>query len=125
MLVSNEGKIIALDTGEDSKFNPQGKAGNGVAGMKLPADGTIIAAFKVADDDLVFTQSLDGWKVTAASDIPSKGRGATGVMVHKLRQGDETVVEARAAKEFASGGKPLKVTSRSTATGRGTVSLDD
>lgn len=124
MLVSNEGKIIALDTGEDSKFNPQGKAGNGVAGMKLPDGASVIAAFKAADDDKVFTQSLDGWKVTESSDIPSKGRGAGGVMVHKLRQGDETVVTAAAAPEFTSGGDSLAVTARSTATGRGTVVLD-
>ena len=46
-------------------------------------------------------------------------------MVHKLRQGDETVVEARVSKEFASGGKPLAVSKRATATGHGTVALDD
>ena len=92
--------------------------------MKLPAGATVVAAFKAADDDKVFTQSLDGWKVTASDDIPSKGRGAGGVMVHKLRQGDETVVTACAAPEFTSGGDALAVTARSTATGRGTVVLD-
>lgn len=92
--------------------------------MKLPDGAIVIAAFKATDDDKVFTQSLDGWKVTESADIPSKGRGAAGVMVHKLRSGDETVVTALAAPEFTAGGDALAVTSRSTATGRGTVVLD-
>lgn len=125
VLVSSEGKVIALDTGEDSKFNPQGKAGGGVAGMKLPADGSVVAAVVVKDDEVVFTQSLDGWKVTASSEIPSKGRGTMGVMLHKLREGDETVVSARAGASFSAGGEELEPTDRTRATTKGNVVLDD
>lgn len=123
--VSSSGKILALETGEDSRFNPQGKAGNGVAGMKLGEGDSVVAGFVLHENDSVFTQSIDGWKVTKGTDIPSKGRNTTGVMVHKLRAEDVAVVTADARPTFTAQGKELKPTARSKATQRGSIMLDD
>lgn len=125
LLVASDGNILRLNTSQDTgKFNAQGKAGNGVAGMKLKDGATVVAAAKVTDNDLVMTLSIDGWKVTRISDIPTKGRGAGGVMVHKLRAGDEgvhTALTTSADQGFILDGKKAKVSARATATSKGQV----
>ena len=117
LLVSRAGKALRVSTDPDSgKFNPQGIAGNGVKGMTLDAefDGdTVVGAFPVTDDLQVLTLSDLGWKVTRASDIPVKGRGAAGVVVHKLTSKETGVHTAAVGKSFTVNGAAAKATSRS------------
>lgn len=121
MLVSSQGKALALDT---AAINPQGKAARGVAGMKLPEDTRVIAGFAASEADILVTQSIDGWKATACADINTKGRGAGGVTVHKLRKDDTAVVSAACSAKPTAGGKELKPTAPSRATQHGTITLD-
>ena len=120
-LVASHGKALALDT---AAINPQGKSGPGVAGMKLPDDERIIAAFAATPGDIMVTQSIDGWKATACDEVNTKGRGAGGVVVHKLRKGDTAVVSAVCSANPTADGKELKPTARARATNRGTIELD-
>lgn len=123
-LVSTEGKVLMLDTSEDSTLNPQGIAGNGVAGMKLPSDVAVIAGFAVEDSDVVVTMSEDGWKAVSSEDVPTKGRGSQGVRVHTLRKGETTITQAFAGSNLTSGGESVTVSTRAQATNKGTIVLD-
>lgn len=122
VLVSSEGKVLRLDT---AKINPQGLAGSGVAGMKLPEDTRVVYAAVAGDDSCLFTASLDAWKVTGVKDIPVKGRGAAGVMVHKLRKNDTGVFQAAVAcveESFVIHGKKAAVQTRAAVTHKGNAS---
>ena len=125
VLVSTEGKVLRLSTDQESgKFNPQGIAGSGVAGMKLPDGAFIAGAAPITDTDVLLTISIDGWKVTPADkkNIPVKGRNGGGVGLHTLRKGDEGVYEIRVAPAdpgFIINDKPVKPTKRSASTQKG------
>lgn len=121
LLVTSAGKVLALDT---DSINPQGKAGRGVAGIKLVDDSVLAAALTAREGDHLYTQSVDGWKITNTDDINSKGRGSQGVGVHKLRKDDPAVTSAAVAASFSSQGKQLSSTPPARATNRGTVELD-
>ena len=76
--MTRAGKVLRIDP---SVVNPQGAAGNGVAGIRLAdGDDAVIAALPItgADDEALLSVSEKGWKVTACSDIPVKGRGGGG-----------------------------------------------
>jgi len=81
------GKRTQLD-----KFNRQGRGGQGVRGIKITERrGAVVAAFMVGLDDEIFVISSGGTVIrTAARDISSQGRDATGVRVMNLGV-DETV----------------------------------
>ena len=78
------GKRTQLD-----KFNVQGRGGQGVIGIKLTAArGSVVSAFMVGLDDEIFLISNTGVTIrTAVRGISSQGRGATGVRVMNLDQG--------------------------------------
>lgn len=119
ILVSSEGKVLRVDM---AKINTQGLAGSGVAGMKLPEGVSVVTAAVAGDEDCLLTQSAQAWKVTGVSDIPVKGRGTAGVMVHKLRKGDEQVFAAEVASKeqsFIVNGKKAKIQSRAAVTTKG------
>lgn len=120
--VSSSGKVLRIPV---SKINPQGRAGSGVAGMKLDDEEHVVYANVVTDDDVLLTVSVDGWKVTRCVDIPPKGRNSMGVMVHKLRRGDTGVYTgdcAPSSQGFVVEGKKAKISSRSATTNKGTIS---
>ena len=78
-LVTRRGKVLRIDP---AAVNPQGAAGNGVAGVKLAAeDDAVIAALPVScgNGEAILSISEKGWKVTEVADIPVKGRGGAGV----------------------------------------------
>lgn len=122
LFASSSGKVLRIPI---SKINAQGRAGNGVAGMKLEDGEQVIYAASATDNDVLLTVSVDGWKVTRCNDIPPKGRNSMGVMVHKLRRGDTGVYVgdiAPAIDGFLIEGKKAKVSGRSIATNKGTIS---
>ena len=120
-LVASHGKALALDT---TAIRPQGKAARGVAGMKMPEDTQVIAGFAAGAGDIMVTQSIDGWKATACDEVNTKGRGAGGVVVHKLRKGDTAVVSAVCSAKPTANGEEVKPTAPARATNHGTIDLD-
>ena len=71
------------------RFNAQGRGGPGVIGMKLTARrGYVVAAFMVGLDDDIVAVSSGGVTIRMpVRDISSQGRGATGVRIMNLDQG--------------------------------------
>lgn len=116
-LVTRLGKVLRIDP---SVVNPQGAAGNGVAGVRLGKDGDeVVAALPLtgADTEAVLSVSEKGWKVTASSDIPVKGRGGGGVGFHPFTGGESAVLSATvSASGFLRGGKQLRAAPRSKST---------
>lgn len=82
---SGYGKRTRLDN-----FNVQGRGGQGVIGMKLTGKkGEVVAAFMVGADDEIVAISNNGITIRMpVSDISEQGRGATGVRVMNMDDGD-------------------------------------
>jgi len=105
-----------------SGVRPQGRAGGGMAGIKLGA-GQQVAFFGAFDptDAVVVTASgsstaLPGTeagavKVTPFAEYPGKGRATGGVRSHRFLKGEDTLVTAWAgpgpARAAASSGAPV------------------
>jgi DNA gyrase subunit A len=85
------GKRTQLD-----RFNPQGRGGQGVRGIKLTAKkGFVVAAYMVGIDDEIFVISSAGTIIrTAVRDVSSQGRDATGVRVMNLDAGQSVAAVA-------------------------------
>lgn len=113
LIVTASGKMLRLAA---AKIRPQGLAGNGVAGIALADGDRVIGAAPLGADQVVLTCSGLAHKVTAASEIPVKGRGAGGVMVHKLTKGDEAVDHFYVGRGFSVNGATAEPTPRSKAT---------
>ena len=91
-LVTRKGKMLRIDP---AAVNPQGAAGNGVAGVRLAKDDDeVIAAVPLtgAPEEAILSVSAKGWKVTACSDIPVKGRGGGGVGFHPFVAGEDALL---------------------------------
>ena len=91
-LVTRRGKVLRIDP---AAVNPQGAAGNGVAGVKLAADGDeVIAALPLTcgNGEAILSISEKGWKVTEVADIPVKGRGGAGVGFHPFVGGETALL---------------------------------
>ncbi|HZJ07449.1 MAG TPA: DNA topoisomerase IV subunit A [Nocardioidaceae bacterium] len=85
---------------------PQGRAGAGIAGVRLGAGQRVMffGAFEASDDAVVVTASgssaaLPGTepgavKVTAFTEYPAKGRGTAGVRCHRFLKGEDALVFA-------------------------------
>jgi DNA gyrase subunit A len=79
------------------RFNQQGRGGQGVIAIKLPARrGVVVAAFTCELDDEIILIS-DGGVTTrqAVREISSQGREATGVRVMKLDSGQNVAAVAK------------------------------
>lgn len=90
---SSDASILASEV---SKVRPQGGPAGGVAGFKLAADAQVLA-FGVllgeeAETGVFYTSTGASHKLSAASLIPTKGRGTGGVRGQKFLKG-ETVLE--------------------------------
>jgi DNA gyrase subunit A len=105
-----------------SGVRPQGRAGGGMAGIKLGAGQTVafFGAFDPADAVVVTASgssvALEGTeagavKVTPFSEYPGKGRATGGVRSHRFLKGEDTLVNAWAgpgpARASASSGAPV------------------
>jgi DNA gyrase subunit A len=123
VLVTRRGKVLRVDP---SVINPQGAAGNGVAGIRLAEDGDeVIAALPVtgADTEAILSLSEKGWKVTSCTDIPVKGRGGAGVGFHPFTRGEEMLISATVSPGgFTRGGKKVRAENRAKSTVKGTGS---
>ena len=85
---------------------PQGRAGGGVAGIKLAAGGRAVyfGALTPSDEAVVVTVSgtdsalpgteAGGVKVTPFADYPAKGRSTGGVRCHRFRGGENALMLA-------------------------------
>ena len=116
-LVTRRGKILRIDP---SAVNPQGAAGNGVAGVRLAADGDeVIAALPLtgADSEAILSVSDKGWKVTACNDIPVKGRGGGGVGFHPFISGEDMLISASVSPTgFTRNGRRVRAEARAKST---------
>jgi DNA gyrase subunit A len=85
------GKRTQLD-----RFNPQGRGGQGVRGIKLTArKGRVVAAFMVdIDTEILVISSAGTLMRTAVRTISSQGRDATGVRIVSLDQGQSVAAVA-------------------------------
>ena len=85
MTEAGYGKRTQLD-----KFNPQGRGGQGVRGIKLTGKkGEVVAAFMVGIDDEIVAVSNNGVTIRMeVRGISSQGRTATGVRVMNMDDGD-------------------------------------
>ena len=119
-LVTRRGKVLRIDP---SAVNPQGAAGNGVAGVRLAEDGDeVIAALPItgAQAEAILSVSEKGWKVTSCSDIPVKGRGGGGVGFHPFVAGEDLLLSATVSPTgFSRGGKAVRAEKRSKASVKG------
>lgn len=106
LFVTKLGKVLRIDP---AALNPQGIAGTGVAGIKIGQDDALAGAMVASEDDVLLTVSELGYKATAVSDIPVKGRGGQGVGVHTLRTKDSGLIHVDVAKAFTVNGAPVKV----------------
>ncbi|HWC40044.1 MAG TPA: DNA gyrase C-terminal beta-propeller domain-containing protein, partial [Acidimicrobiales bacterium] len=79
------------------RFNRQARGGQGVRGIRLTARrGYVASAFMVSLDDEILLVSSAGVIIrTAAREIASQGRDATGVRVMSLDQGQSVASVAR------------------------------
>ena len=120
-LVTRRGKILRIDPGA---VNPQGAAGNGVAGVKLAAEGDeVIAALPIScgNNEAILSTSEKGWKVTEVPDIPVKGRGGVGVGFHPFVGGEDALLSASISPTgFVRGKRAVRAEKRAKASVKGT-----
>ena len=83
------------------RFNRQARGGQGVRGIRLTGKrGSVVAAFMVALDEEILLVSSGGVVIrTAAREIASQGRDATGVRVMNLDDGQSVAAVARVSAE--------------------------
>ena len=83
------------------RFNRQARGGQGVRGIRLTGTrGSVVAAFMVGLDEEILLVSSGGVVIrTAAREIASQGRDATGVRVMNLDDGQTVAAVARVTAE--------------------------
>ena len=98
LLVTNAGygKRVKVE-----RFSPQGRGGQGVIAIKLPAKkGQVMGAFTVElDDEIILISDAGVTNRQAVREISSQGREATGVRVMSLDAGQSV---ASVAKVYAA-----------------------
>ena len=84
-----------------SRQGVQGWGGQGVRGIRLTGKrGSVVAAFMIALDEEILLVSSGGVIIrTAAREIASQGRDATGVRVMNLDEGQTVAAVARVTAE--------------------------
>jgi DNA gyrase subunit A len=124
-LVTRRGKVLRIDP---AAVNPQGVAGNGVAGVKLVADDAgdeVIAALPISceNGEAILSTSEKSWKVTEVADIPVKGRGGAGVGFHPFVKGEDALLSAAiSATGFVRGRRAVRAENRAKASVKGSGS---
>lgn len=115
-LVTRAGKVLRIDPGT---VNLQGAAGNGVAGVRLAKDDDeVIAALPIigAKDEALLSVAEKGWKVTACTDIPVKGRGGGGVGFHPFVAGETMLLSVTVSPAgFVRNGRRVRAEGRAKA----------
>lgn len=119
-LITRRGKVLRIDP---ATVNPQGAAGNGVAGVRLAEGDEVIAALPLTGDgtEAILSTSPKGWKVTACSDIPVKGRGGGGVGFHPFVAGEDMLLSATVSPTgFTRNGRKVRSENRAKSSSKGT-----
>ena len=119
-LVTRRGKVLRIDP---ATVNPQGAAGNGVAGVRLAEGDEVIAALPVTGDgtEAILSTSPKAWKVTACTDIPVKGRGGAGVGFHPFATGEDMLLSVTISPTgFTRKGRKVRAENRAKSTSKGT-----
>ncbi len=119
ILISSDAQLLHFPA---SAVRPQGRAGGGVAGIKLAAGASVVFFGAVSSADaLVVTvagssTALPGTdagtvKVTPLSEYPAKGRATGGVRCHRFLRGEDTLLLAWSgpppARAAAASGAPV------------------
>lgn len=119
-LVTRRGKILRIDP---ASVNPQGVAGNGVAGVKLAGDGDeVITALPVScgNGEAILSVAEKSWKVTEVADIPVKGRGGAGVGFHPFVKGESALMAASISPTgYVRGKRAVRAENRAKAAVKG------
>ena len=109
-LVTQEAKLLTFDA---AKVRPQGRAGGGIAGIKLGAQDAVIAlgvtAPGSAAEVVTITNGQDGMasaKVTPLAEYPQKGRATGGVRAHRFLTGESKLALAWVGVGPAKAGTP-------------------
>ena len=121
VLISSDAQALRFPA---DAVRPQGRSAGGMAGMRLAEGAEIIACCSVPGDDadavivtvagsrsaLPGTSALTA-KVTALEDVPRKGRGTSGVRVHRFLRFEDMLVlgwaGAGPVRACAASGGPL------------------
>jgi DNA gyrase subunit A len=120
--VTSDAQLLHFEAG---LVRPQGRAGGGVAGVRLAPRQTVVAftAFVAGPDAVVVTVSGSGTalpgteagsvKVTPLAEYPAKGRATGGVRAHRFLKGESTLLFAWAgpgpARAAAASGAPVEL----------------
>ena len=109
-LITQEAKLLTFDA---AKVRPQGRAGGGIAGIKLGAQDAVIAlgvtAPGSAAEVVTVTNGQDGMasaKVTPLAEYPQKGRATGGVRAHRFLTGESKLALAWVGVGPAKAGTP-------------------
>jgi len=90
LMVSSDGQALRTPS---AGVSMQGRSAGGVAGMKLKSGARVVGAGPVHGSGVVLiTTDGGGAKLIEVSEVPSKGRGATGVRLVKFK-GFETQLQ--------------------------------
>ena len=83
VLVASDAQALRT---EAATISMQGPAAKGVAGIKLKGKAKVVGAGVADDDTLIVTVTdLGTAKATTAAEIPTKGRGTSGVRITRFR----------------------------------------
>ena len=103
ILVTSDAQLLRFPA---SSVRPQGRAAQGMAGIKLNPGARVVffSAFTPSDDAVVLTLSgsssalpgIDGGsvKITPLAEYPAKGRATGGVRCHRFRSGEDLITLA-------------------------------
>ena len=122
VLVSSDAALLHFNA---SGVRPQGRAGGGIAGIRLSGAAELVFFGAVATDVEASVVTVSGvgdslpgteagaLKVTAFGEYPGKGRGTGGVRCHRFRGGEDRLLLAwggpAPALAAASSGAPIEL----------------
>ena len=101
--VSSDGQLLRFSAGT---VRPQGRAGSGVAGIKLAEGASVVAFGTVRDEAEAYVVSIAGSasalpgtqagsaKVSPLAIYPAKGRATGGVRCQRLLKGEDAIILA-------------------------------
>lgn len=122
VLITSDAQLLRF---ECSAVRPQGRAGQGIAGMRVADDAHVIALGIIPADDLAAhgvvtiagsADALPGtapgsMKTTPLDRYPAKGRGTGGVRAHRFLRGEDTLLMAAIVplpvRAVGSAGQPI------------------
>ncbi|HWJ52594.1 MAG TPA: DNA gyrase C-terminal beta-propeller domain-containing protein, partial [Propionibacteriaceae bacterium] len=121
VFITSDAQLLHFSAGS---VRPQGRAGSGMAGIKLGVGVRVVFFGAVAGDDSVVvtvsgtSRALPGTdagavKVTPLSEYPGKGRATGGVRCHRFLKGEDALLLAWAgpapARAAAASGSPVEL----------------